>query len=138
MAPARRGRAIALAFVVTLVAACRSGGGGAGGAGERVSGGVDSSSRPVIVTFDSVALGIRHGLSRDSVLHSMAVAVERLGRLASFTVIAYSPELLAIRLRPAGGLSSDSLVGVLSRDPAVRAAELDSMSRIHPSGRRSR
>mgnify|MGYP000554320380 CR=1 FL=1 len=138
MAPARRGRVIALAFVAALVVACRSGGGGAGSPGERALGGADSSSLPVIVTFDSVALGIRQGLSRDSVLHSMVVAVERLGRSVSFTVIAYSPELLAISLRPADGLSSDSLVGVLSRDPAVRAAELDSMSRIHPSRRRPR
>jgi hypothetical protein len=138
VAPARFGRAIALAFVVALVVACRSRGGGAEGAGERALGGADSSSRPVIVTFDSVALGIRQGLSRDSVLHSMVVAVGRLGRSVSFTVIAYSPELLAVSLRPAGGLSSDSLVGVLSREPTVRVAEVDSMSRIHSSGRRSR
>lgn len=138
MASARCGRAITLRFVVALVVACRSGGGGTGGAGEMVLGGVDSSSRPVIVILDSVALGVRQGLSRDSVLHSMAVAVERLGRSASFTVIAYSPELLAISLRPAGGLSSDSLVGVLSRDPAVRVAEVDSMSTIHGRGRGAR
>ena len=95
-----------------------------------ITGVIDSTARPVVITLHRDSLGLAAGASVQQTSDAVNAAVAELRRLAPFEVLAVSPAILAVQVRPTAPMKAAVLVTALRRHRLVASAEIDVVVRV--------
>jgi hypothetical protein len=91
---------------------------------------VDSTVAPVIVTLRRDSLGLDAQAATPVVTARIEAVLPRLRSVADFDVLAISPTILAINVRPKVPMTSTDFIAALRTHPLVSSIERSAVSRI--------
>ena len=88
----------------------------------------DLLPQAVVITFRQDSLHLRPGVSPDSVSATLQRVVAALQQSNQFEVLAISPAVYAVKVRPLGGGDPKTLAASLSRHPGIARAEVEQVA----------
>jgi len=91
---------------------------------------IDRARQPVVITLRRDSLGLGPTASADDVADAMRAAASELTRVAAFDLLAVSPAIFALNVRPRDPGSLEAFLSSLRRHRLVAEVEVSGVARI--------